>query len=346
MVIDMSVQPSTRPAVPGTHFEQPAFFQGYAVPSSEANPANMSPTELAEYGLPPRPDKDSEPSLHDLWLRTFGHEFRFVKFSAEPHRLTHLDVRPAPSAAFVSRYEGSLNWSGAYVQPSNARTFVQVWGQWEAPALRLPRDAIPDGDYRCSIWIGLDGRRLYRNSSLPQIGTMQVLRTPHTDCCAWVQWWVRGNTGNRPTEISCFPVDTGDVISCVLTVLDEHHVKLNIVNQTKKIITAVKASAPTDSSNTRLSISGATAEWVLERPAIVDEPTLYQFPDYGSMDFVNCRAVEALAGGVSPAERFLASPRFMRMHEVREAPQRTRLISMAKPIDETSFNVTYGDFRR
>jgi hypothetical protein len=243
--------------------------------------------------------------------------------------------------------------------------FAQVWGQWTVPTPHPPPGAtVPEG-YQCSTWIGLDGQRRYRNSSLPQIGTRQAVtvaadgtQSYMTD--AWVQWWDQYDKKSEPVPIHDFPVDHGNIISCVLTVLDEHHVLLNIVNQSTKppTFTPIKADAPTPAgSRLPLSISGATAEWIMERPAIPEPDTpdnscqpytsdnLYLLPDYGSMDFVGCYAVEAFEGDVSPVEQTLKTPRFIRMYEVRPNPQRTAYISMPMRIDDTSFRVAYGDFR-
>ena len=73
------------------------------------------------------------------------------------------------------RRESSLNWSGAYVTPRNGRQFTEVHGRWEVPAVAVPSGTSGSPEFRSSIWIGLDGQRRYFDSSLPQIGTAQVL---------------------------------------------------------------------------------------------------------------------------------------------------------------------------
>ena len=58
--------------------------------------------------------------------------------------------------------------------------FMQIWGVWTIPGnLKLPPAPFqgpPGIDYVCSNWIGLDGQRLYLDSSLPQIGTSRLCR--------------------------------------------------------------------------------------------------------------------------------------------------------------------------
>jgi hypothetical protein len=349
-------------------------LRGFELPNSHGpDPQDYNPTmadadTLLRIGLPPRPDKYRHPELHKLWINAFGRTLRFVRFTV-PRPFEGPDYRPflrrerrGPPA---TRFETSRNWSGAYIEPSAGMMFAQVWGQWTVPTPHPPPGAtVPEG-YQCSTWIGLDGQRRYRNSSLPQIGTRQAVtvaadgtQSYMTD--AWVQWWDQYDKKSEPVPIHDFPVDHGNIISCVLTVLDEHHVLLNIVNQSTKppTFTPIKADAPTPAgSRLPLSISGATAEWIMERPAIPEPDTpdnscqpytsdnLYLLPDYGSMDFVGCYAVEAFEGDVSPVEQTLKTPRFIRMYEVRPNPQRTAYISMPMRIDDTSFRVAYGDFR-
>lgn len=333
--------------------------RGYPIPTQpKQNPTDWSERKLERYGLPPRPDKYRHPDLYRLWIAAFGKKLRFIQFQTEGS----LDVEsypPPPSNAVglsTSRFEKSRNWSGVYIEPSAGRTFVQVWGQWTVPAPRPPTQSPESCSYRCATWIGLDGHRRYRNSSLPQIGTLQRVDVEggkrKLKFHAWVQWWHRTDCEQPgPVTIDDFPIRPGNVISCVLTVLDKHSVLLNIVNQSTSLpnFAAVRAFAPAeilqDGGCVRPCVSGATAEWIMERPGIPGEKALYCFPDYGSVDFVDCCAVEAFKDGVSPVPQIPRTPRFIRMYEVREAPQRTAYISMPKRINATSFNVTYCDSR-
>ena len=256
-----------------------------------------------------------------------------------------------------SRLNSSSNWSGAYLLPKPGKQFVQVWGQWVVPCPELPASRLPENDYyECSTWIGLDGQRRYRSSTLPQIGTLQTVNGKKKTATAWIQWWQRGNPRSTPITLTNFPVDPGDRISCVLTVLTElnphpeQSVLFNIVNQTKANVMGLRVAPPTaDDGKTRLWIPGATAEWVMERPTELDEEqrprALRLLADYGSLDFTGCVAVEA--ADADPLEearvtRTLDEPRFIRMFEVRTDPPRSAYISYPSPIDTSGFNVTYA----
>ncbi len=339
------------------------------------DPTKVDADKLRKFGIPPRPDKAHQPRLHDLWMTTFGQKLHFVAFKLPTvHMLEAEGFRPFfrrdRARAVATQFEASRNWSGAYIEPSAGRKFVQVWGQWTVPTPKLPPGAtLPTSgqtDYHCATWIGLDGERLYRNSSLPQIGTDQKVTvtadgTQKVEAKAWTQWWVRYDNASVPVPIA-LPVAPGDRISCALTVLTDHCVWFSIVNQSTipPTFIPIAVDAPTVSvggTDLQLSVSGATAEWIMERPAVpVTDATrkkcatpklddLQAFADYDSMDFVGCCAAEAGEGHASAIWRTLKSPRFVRMYEMRSGPQRTGYISMPTRIDDTSFRMSYGDFR-
>ncbi len=343
---------------------------GFAIPDGgNFDPTHADDETLRKFGLPPRPNRDREPRRYELWMAMFGRALHFIEFKLSFDRLFGTDYRPffrrsrvgPPSGlASASRYETSRNRSGAYTEANADKTFVQVWGQWTVPTPAPPTGSgLPDPgnqfDYQCAAWIGLDGERLYRNSSLPQIGTLQEVivepdGTQSFKTEAWTQWWCRDDKSTRPVPIPCFPVDHGNIISCLLTVLNSHCVLLNIVNQScnPPNHAAVRVEAPTvtleNGDELQLSVSGATAEWIMERPTIPDTDLLARFANYDSIDFVSCGAFEASPDDSLLVEQTLKSPRFIRMYEPLSDPPRSRYISMPSRIDDTSFRVTYGDF--
>jgi Peptidase A4 family len=82
----------------------------------------------------------------------------------------------------------------------------------------------------------------------------------------------------------------------------------------------------------QVQVSGATAEWIVERPMIWHEGKLYQWPNYGTVQFQfkNCFAVSAAAPGSASRTETLAGARLINMFEVREKPHRIADISVAK----------------
>ena len=140
-------------------------------------------------------------------------------------------------------------------------------------------------DYICSNWIGLDGQRFYLNSSSPQIGTLSQLQANGTTVAqAWTQWWARGIANTVPVPLG-LGVAPGNQVLSVLTAIDSRTVILVMVNLSTMTAMPAMATAPPvqlpDGTTATPEIAGATAEWIVERPAIPGQPTRYNFPDYG-----------------------------------------------------------------
>jgi hypothetical protein len=332
---------------------------------------------LEDFGLPPRPPQIAR-EHHALWMATFARKMRFSPFEfAEEQLLAETfepDFRrssygPAVPGYGSGRIGGSQNWSGAYTEPSDGRTFAQVWGQFNVPVVQPPDAAVTPGpgktsEYHCATWIGLDGQRRYFDSSLPQIGTDQYVTVdstgaPTPSTRAWVQWWARDDDGSVngigpvPIPKSCFPVEQGDQIGCILQVVNQHHVRLIIINYTPKSpdevpnVVVVCAKAPTATLpggiKRQYTVTGATAEWVMERPMDLESHKLQGFPIYATTKFISCFAMESFDGNSHLVFRDLSSPKFIRMFEVDEQTECCRYLSIPERIDDLSFQVTYGD---
>jgi hypothetical protein len=199
--------------------------------------------------------------------------------------------------------------------------------------------AVPSGtsgnpEFRSSVWIGLDGQRRYLDSSLPQIGTAQFLNAPNDPpFSVWWQWWLRDNpTTFSPVPIA-LPILPGQRMMASLLVLNDTQVQFLIENRTTgQIFPPFVMDAPTDSvSQVQVKVSGASAEWIVERPANATTGDLYELPDYNEVHFTNCFAISAdMPPGQSPGsglEQTLDGARLINMHEVERNPVRTVTIS-------------------
>jgi hypothetical protein len=97
----------------------------------------------------------------------------------------------------------------------------------------------------------------------------------------------------------------------------------------------------------RPAISGAMAEWILERPETLDlvDPKLQLFPKYDPVKFRHCVAGTAPTAGLPTSEETLSGSRLFRLFEVPETLRpRTRFISMPTRISTTSVEIHYGGF--
>lgn len=336
-------------------------FHGFPVPSGLFDPSTAAPSMLRRFGLPPRPDPNRQPFLRQVWNQGFGTPLRLQEFRFHPDLVEGTLYRPQfrqvdelPIAE--TRFETSSNWSGAYITANRNRQFLQIWGVWTIPGnLKLPPvpfQGPPGIDYVCSNWIGLDGQRLYFDSSLPQMGTVSTLQSNgSTIVQAWTQWWARGiaNTAPLPLGLAVAP---GDQVLSVLTASDSQNVIFVMVNLSTMTGMAATGTAPTvalpGGTNATPEIAGATAEWIVERPSIPGQKERYNFPDYGHTEFDLCVAVEgdgvdifSLFGGL-PQE--LQAARRIRMFDVLFNPARTAFISMPRRMSDTAIRVRYGGF--
>lgn len=338
-------------------------FSGFPVPEGEFNPSKAPPELLRHYGLPPKPDAETQPRLREAWERGFGKPMLLQAFEVEPdfvqqtqYRLFRKHQSEAPHAA--TRFETSGNWSGAYVTANRDRQFLQVWGMWKIPdKLQFPsppQQGTAGVPYICANWIGLDGQRLYLDSSLPQVGTASTLEANGTTTAqAWTQWWARDSPCNVPLPIG-LAVAPGDEVLCVMTARNPRTVVFVMVNLSATLPTAtvVKGTSPPvtlpDKSTMHPDIAGATAEWIMERPRVVGQATPDNFPDYGETKFELCIAVEgddvdtaSWSGGLL---QDLQGARRIRMFDVLQDPARTAFISMPRELNAASVRVRYGGF--
>lgn len=315
----------------------------------EYDPVKASATELQYYGIPPKPDPIREHERFTFWLRMFSGAWTFL----DPrHGDVHiLSVEPAtnprPPVSPGLRHEGSLNWSGGYITPKDGRVFTQVHGQWHVPN-PVRSDELPDvgpcePEYRSSTWIGLDGQRRYFDSSLPQIGTAQNVEAHdggRSHLYAWWQWWVRKQESKPQALPLC--IKANDLVMCSLVVKDPHRVTFYIRNlTTRQACNNFTAEAPSVKPHGQPKVSGATAEWIMERPTCEkDRHTLYVLPNYGECEFSCCHAVSAYSGGEERTESLLDA-KLVDMHTVKTHPHRTKKISLAKRTGDYCVTTTY-----
>jgi hypothetical protein len=338
----------------------------FPYPPPDFNPLDATVNELTGYGLPPRPDPGTTPELSKAWLDLFKAPLTFVQPTVERVEALPQPLQPVVQVLpFASRYQDSPNWCGATIVPHNGNQFVSLYGRWCVPEPSLPPPEEwgplgPEGEYHCSTWIGLDGNRLYLDSSLPQVGTEQILKVGPTGTpqvrkyTAWFQWWARTQVSIHRKVFNKITVHANLQVMAALWVISETHIGalFRTYGQYNQAVLLIRKSPLVylrgDSGPMgRPLISGATAEWILERPETLKlhNATLDRFPKYTPVTFDHC--VAGCARGPQPAtsEEILTGPRFFRMDEVPPAlPPLTRLISMPKLVSTTSVRVHYGGF--
>lgn len=310
---------------------------------------------------PPTPP-ETQPHLLRAWNRLYANKNE--RLVDRPARRFRRVAVPLPEfirlPVATSRTLPSRNWSGGSIVPHGGKQVVLQFGEWRVPEPKPPPHAdqrIAIGNYGSSTWIGFDGNRGYINSSLPQIGTEQWLDaasgTARYD--AFFQWWSVWE--DKPTQylyrLPDLPIRAETTIVAMLWAVDPYTVVAalatfgDVVSLFEQEFTSPPIKLPPGPVMTHPRISGATAEWIVERP-FDDQPVPMPmaFPDYGKVDFDLCVAGTAAGPGDPTGEEVLDGPRLLRMFEVPpNAPSRTRVISHAIRTGETSLRVRYGHRR-
>ena len=317
----------------------------FETPETPYFPLNASDADLERYGFPPRPNQEEHPELYAFWRKMFERgieEFVEITFSLIVPPAGH--AQSARTLFSRTHREASLNWSGVYITPRDGRMFTDVVGSWYVPTVITPSGWPPSDPYGSSVWIGLDGQRRYLHSTLPQVGTGQYLNLPSmlgSTSTAWFQWWPQSEMTLPMTIVP------GDYVMAWLLVLNQHQVHMILLNWSRLTLATFIWTAPTVimppfiMTPVQASVSGATAQWITERPAIAPTPVLYNLPNYGMVHFDDCMAASALNPGMAFVDRDVSNPRLIRMYRRATPPRRTVTISTARRISEHEVETHY-----
>lgn len=312
------------------------------LPYAGFDPLNPLPGQLEQYGLP-LPLDARFPLYNAFRARLLGPgpnggpinwvEYREMAMAGGPPGWTTIPRGGMPA-------ERSRNWSGAYLRPSGGRSFVRVMGSWTIPQVKRPAGATGN-EYLSSTWIGLDGQGSYLHSSLPQIGTAQEWKNGAPEApYAWYQWWARGfDTTPVPLTLQ---VSAGDRMFALLTRVDERTVRFNLRNDTTTSVLQAFDVTQEESAPGQLLVSGATVEWIMERPAPegTDGAELYDLPAYKDFSFTDCLAHSALGSG-APVEHDLNLAQAIRMYQNLHNPPSTPTVSTARIVRPQQIDLEY-----
>ncbi len=310
-------------------------------PPEGFNPLTASQEDLKKFGFPVRPDRELQPTEYAFWQRMFAQSLAFEAFDFE---ILPPVVRQIRGFFWGSpQRQTSLNWSGAYITPRDGTVFSSIWTRFQVPTPNLPPGARPGEKDLSSTWIGFDGQRRYYMSTLPQFGTAQNIEPnmgiPTRSFFAWWQWWVRGLVNQAfPIKLTAPTIHAGDLIMCYMQVAPNRTgVSFVITNLTTGRVVQFFQNAPSAGGGLPFKVSGATAEWVMERPAIPPDPNPMPLPDYGTVDFRDCGATAINLKTGATVERSLSGAKLIDMYVVRQNPERTVKISIPKRLDTREF---------
>ena len=356
-----------RPDIDHPNCDHPDFFHRNFDPR---DPQIATDAVLGHYGLPRRPNPDTHPVRFAFWNKMFTPpksrervSFVNAKDGFDYEKLPKRTMPPIPGEPAGGHQESSLNWSGAYVTPRDGRMFTEVHAAWRVPGVRRPADqGSADGpralvessqssEYRSSTWIGLDGQRRYFNASLPQIGTSQfvgvsgigsVTKTPPG---VWWQWWLKDAANPLPILLP-LPVRVGDLIMASIFIENPTQVKFLIANHTQGIVcTPFIETEPTSYLGEYgppgpVRVSGATAEWIMERPTNWVTKEIFDLPDYDAVNFEDCHVMTGRAPKVDEREERPFGARLVTMFDIRNNPYRSTKVSVARRSGRDRFTTT------
>ena len=235
----------------------PANLKVYALPPKGFDPRGATDATLKSYGLPRRPDAKAFQQLAARWDKIFSKKLTFITPQFVPMEILLPGVK-RQHGPIDRANSNSATWSGSVVETTAADTFKSITGLFNVPDVAAP--ATTAGTYWIVSWIGIDG---YGGNDVCQVGTVQSVTTAANgavtkNCYAWTEWfpssWV---------AIANFPVNFGDTISALLCIDSSTEAGFNMVNETTGTHVSFTFTAPAGTT-----LTGNTAEWIVERPGI------------------------------------------------------------------------------
>jgi hypothetical protein len=338
--------------------------------SDEGSTPEGHAAAFAAGARPPWPGARAAPDLAARWkdLRRTGGSGRMKPRVDTDHRQRSQVPRASNSGATGfggSIWEGSGNWSGALITARDDERFSAVTGTWRVPDARAteglaspvpgPENAPPSR--RCSVWVGLDGHRMHAGS-LPQLGTTtaEIFENGkrRVQTYAWAQWWVRGEQYGEMVfeELAISP---GDEVQAWLALHGPELAVFCLRNLTtgaedSRMWQPGPAQEDIDPENPPRFVpaKGMAAAWIVERPMVMGETTLYPLPDFDRVEFRDC--IAAIRGPDQPFSeaadlRDLRGRRLIRMYASDHTPCRSRTLATPDRPDGTRDRVVVR-FRR
>ena len=157
-----------------------------------ADPERATARQIAEQGLPLKPDRLKMPQAYASWL---DHVSR-PKIAVDPEPV---DTGMVNDIQYPDQH---VSWAG-YVDTGYAglteANFSVVWGTWNVPKV----DMTKAGTFNSSTWVGLGGYMSAAESAMPQTGTKQIatcgtLNSHRLTCVgsyyAWIEYYPLART--------------------------------------------------------------------------------------------------------------------------------------------------------
>jgi hypothetical protein len=123
--------------------------EGSIPPPKDFDPLTAGPKDLASYGLPQRPDPQSQPGLSALWERQARRYRTFEHLQAEVPRPPRSESAMAPEALRLHPVSAC-----GYTLASNGETFTALAATWTVPNLRHTPSPLGLNKFRTFVGLG------------------------------------------------------------------------------------------------------------------------------------------------------------------------------------------------
>jgi len=247
------------------HCTPPLAIQAPAPPPG-FNPVTASDEEIAFYGFPPRPDINTAPDAYNFWRKVVSLPVKRVQTTFQQTTIDNGPIqilsegRKVPGTAATGT--SSSNWSG-YADVVSTNPFktknTTIYGTFVVPVAQQAFGACTGSWDYSSQWIGIDG---YNSNDVFQAGYEADAYcsggTTSQFYSAWYEWYP-----NSETRISGFAANAGDVIYLYIWPTSTTTGEYYIANLTADTATSATFSAPSGTS-----LTGNSAEWIVERPGV------------------------------------------------------------------------------
>ncbi|HEY3749908.1 MAG TPA: G1 family glutamic endopeptidase [Pseudonocardiaceae bacterium] len=251
-------------------------------PAKKLDLASASNEDLADVGLPARPDDEHQLARYDRVLHQLRDKFNYIPATLRQnpeiqHRPRQTKAGPTANTATAGT-ETSTNWSGGVVAAPAGKSFSWVQGDWVIPDVDAPTD---NQWYYAASWIGIDGDG---SGDVCQAGIQSaVFRSGGSVTRVIYPWWEW--FPEPEIQITNLPVNPGDMITALLCTSGAGATSASVflTNRTTGDSTSVSFSAPTGTS-----LVGNCAEWIVEAPTVNGQQSA--MADYGQVFFSVCEA--------------------------------------------------------
>ena len=237
------------------------------------NAEAASDSDLAEYGLPPRPDKSKSPEEYQQWMAIVDVAHNRIVPELVVSDIYHDHIKGVVALGKKTKTNLALmqstNWSGFVINDTNNifQQHTNVTGSYNVPMVADCVTKVPNIRTWSSNWVGIDGysTSTYAGSTdVFQIGTSsdaacnEVFGGAHGLYYAWIEWFP-----GPAAIIKNLPIYPGDSIVLTVSAGEPGKYVFTIADINRRASMAI-GTGPYPGSQ----FVGNSIEWIVEAPTV------------------------------------------------------------------------------